>query len=93
MVKDKQAFTFLRLLALIRHPRLTAAIFVCPAAFAYPAGHTIARQRFIASIFKKRLTLHCFIATKFYSPLNASLPICHYFLRNIVVQRFIAFLL
>ncbi len=32
-------------------------------------------KRFIASIFKKRLTLHCFIATIFYSAINASWPL------------------
>jgi hypothetical protein len=47
-----------------------------------------------ALIFKKRLTLHCFIATIFYSALNASLPLIfmekhrlmlhrHYFLKEI----------
>ncbi len=32
-------------------------------------------KSFIASIFKKRLTLHRFIATIFYSALNALLPL------------------
>ncbi len=32
-------------------------------------------KRFIASIFEKHLTLYCFIATIFYSALNASSPL------------------
>jgi hypothetical protein len=44
-------------------------------------------KRFIASIFKKRLTLHLFIATIFYSALNASSPLIFKENRRLTLHR------